>query len=92
VLECRDAGDVAQFSFAPTDAEGRATTECGIAPFTICVLPKRLQDPAAARAHVQARLGQRDPFTDVRLTVGRFTPRAGETVSVEVRLPAEWER
>ena len=92
VLECRDAGDVAQFSFAPTDGEGRATTECGIAPFTICVLPRRLQDPAAVRAHVQARLGQRDPFTDVRLTVGRFTPRAGETVTVEVHLPAEWER
>ncbi|HZN38554.1 MAG TPA: sigma factor-like helix-turn-helix DNA-binding protein [Planctomycetota bacterium] len=92
VLQCRDAGDVARFSFAPTDAEGRTTIECDIAPFTICVLPKSLQDPAAGRAHVQARLGQRDPFTDVWLVVGRFTPRAGETVTVEVRLPPEWER
>jgi hypothetical protein len=74
------------------DAEGRTTTECDIAPLTICVLPKRLQDPAAAQAHVQARPGQPDPFTDVRKAVGRFTPRAGETITVEVRLPPEWER
>ena len=92
VLQCRDAGDVASFSFAPTDAEGLTKTECAIAPFTICVLPKHLQDPTAARAHVQARLGQQDPFTDVRLVVGRFAPRAGETVTVELRLPPEWER
>src|SRR5262245_55863523 len=91
-LECRDAGGVARFSFAPTDAEGRTTTECDVAPFTLCVLPKSLQDPAAAQAHAQARLGQSDPFTDVRMVVGRFAPRAGEKVALEVRLPPEWER
>lgn len=74
-----------------TDAEGRTTVEADIVPLGFTVLPKRLQDPKAWQDFVAARPdGVR--IDELHLELGTFTPRAGETTEVELRLPAGWDR
>jgi hypothetical protein len=41
---------------------------------------------------VMWRVPHEDPFAGQWLTLGRVTPKMGETVEVELRLPPEWDR
>jgi hypothetical protein len=86
----REAAGKTLFTFPPTDRDGRTTLQCGIAPLTIGVLPKRLQDREAQAALWRDRGSNPDPVAVVELRLGQVQPRAGETVTVDLHLPADW--
>jgi hypothetical protein len=76
----------------PTDEAGRAEGECEVARFTAWVLPKRLQEQKALMEFYQANRGQSDPTASVRMNLGTVTPRLGEVVELELRLPPGWDQ
>jgi len=91
-IELRDAGGLHRQTLGPTDDAGCVATECEVATFTAWVLPKRLQEQKARNEFYQAHAGEPDPTATVRLQLGTVTTRMGETVELELRLPAGWER
>ena len=61
---------------------------------TLRVLPKRLQSQEAQnKAWNEARAtGDADPFASCWIPLGTTTIAAGQTTTLELRLPPEWEK
>jgi hypothetical protein len=91
-IELRDAGGAHRQSLPPTDATGLVQGECEVAPFTAWVLPRRLQDQQALIDFHKAHAGEDDPLTAVRMRLGDVSPRLGETVEADLRLPSGWDQ
>ncbi|MCA8950218.1 MAG: hypothetical protein KDE27_12000, partial [Planctomycetes bacterium] len=91
-IELRDAAGGSRPGLPPTDADGRTEGEFDAVPMTASVLPRRLLDREALTAFYQAHRGERDPTASVRLVVGNLTPQLGQTVELELRVPAEFDR
>ncbi|HLQ38136.1 MAG TPA: sigma-70 family RNA polymerase sigma factor [Planctomycetota bacterium] len=77
-----------------TGADGTTTAELAAQTITLRVLPKRLQSPEAQmklrnEAHAA---GQTDPLAPYWLTLGTATIDTGQTTTLELRLPPEWEQ
>lgn len=81
----------AQFT---TDAQGACTQEVVAVTLTFRALPKSLQSLFAQQQLRDAALAQRqaDPIPERMLVLGTATVVAGQTTSVELRLPAGWDK
>jgi hypothetical protein len=78
---------------APSDAEGWVECEGETRELTVQALPRRLASDEAQRMLLERTPeGSADPTRAHRVTLGRVVPRRGETVSVDLHLPAEWYR
>lgn len=86
----RGAAKNSVLSLPPTDADGRSTTDGEVGTYDARVLPKSLQDQKALLAFYQAHAGETDPTAAVLIPLGVVTVRTGETVEIELRLPATW--
>ncbi len=91
-IELRDAAGMPRLTLPRTDDAGLVECECEVASFIAWVLPKRLQDQKALSDFFQAHPGTSDPTATVRMNLGTVTTRLGETVELELRLPAGWEK
>lgn len=91
-VELRDAAGVPRQVLAPTEADGWTSGDVEAEAFTVHVLPRRLQDLRARQEVWRAEPNNRDPFVTVRLRLGSVTARVGETTTIELRLPPEFER
>lgn len=78
----------------PTGADGTTTAELTARATTVRVLPKRLQTPEAqAKVWREGEAaGQSDPLAPFWITLGEATVVAGQTTTLELRLPPEWEK
>jgi hypothetical protein len=84
-----DAGQ--QRIFVPaTDAAGALQAECDAGTYTVTVLPQWLQDAARRSAFLRDHAGEADPTASVRIPLGTFDLRMGETIEFELRLPTDW--
>jgi RNA polymerase sigma factor (sigma-70 family) len=77
-----------------TVEDGSTSAEVAAGTFTLRILPKGLQSEAAqAKVVMEARAaGRSDPFAELWMAVCTATITAGETTSLELRLPPEWEK
>jgi hypothetical protein len=77
-----------------TDAQGTCTKELLAQTLTFRVLPKSLQSLEAQEQLRQKALAARttDPFAGRLFVLGTATVVANQTTSVELRLPAEWDK
>ena len=91
-IELRDVADKPRTWLPVTGDEGWTTGELEAGVFSACVLPRRLQDQKAQQEVWRANVGNPDPFAAMRLRLGMVTTAAGETTSVELRLPPEFEK
>jgi len=91
-IELRDAADKSRQWLPPTGDDGWTTGEFEIGVFTACALPRRLLDNKAQEEIWRASPDNPDPFASLRLRLGTVTARVGETTSVELRLPPEFEK
>lgn len=91
-IELRDATGVARVTMPPGDKDGRTTLDIEAATFTASVLPKRLLAEPARTEFAMAHRGEADPFASVRVSLGTVVVRAAQTNTVELRLPATWDR
>ena len=92
LVELRDAADKPRTWLAATGADGWTTGELEAGVFSACVLPRRLQDQKAQQEVWRANVGNPDPFAAMRLRLGTVTARVGETMTIELRLPPEFEK
>jgi hypothetical protein len=88
-----DAPDRALAHFT-TDPNGTCTKEMSADSYTLRVLPKRLQSQEAQRKLWEEAnaAGQSDPITKHMLVLGTATVVTGQPASVELQLPAEWDK
>jgi hypothetical protein len=91
-IELRDAAGTPRQSLPPTGDDGSTTAEIEAETLAASALPKRLQEWPAQQAYWVANPGNPDPLASQRLQLGSITARAGDTIEVELRLPADWER
>jgi len=77
-----------------TGPDGATTAELTAQNITLRVLPKRLQSAEAQQKlwAERAGAGQTDPLAPHWLTIGTATIAAGQTTTLELRLPPEWEK
>ncbi|HEX6812546.1 MAG TPA: RNA polymerase sigma factor [Planctomycetota bacterium] len=77
-----------------TKDDGTVSFELSAGTVALHTLPKRLAAPEARRglAKQAAASGVRDPFAAHLLPIGTATVVAGETATLELRLPPEWEK
>ncbi|MBK8097585.1 MAG: hypothetical protein IPK26_10780 [Planctomycetes bacterium] len=72
----------------PTDAQGACEIEVETTPFTVAVLPRRLQDRQAQMEVQRANRGVPDPFDSLRIPLASVTATRDGPVVVELRLPS----
>ena len=75
-----------------TDADGRVELEIEAMPFSVQVLPKRLQSGKAQDELTVQLPKTSDPLAAYRLTLGSVTAKTGENVEATFRLPPDWSR
>jgi hypothetical protein len=81
-----------QRTTAPSGRDGRIVCEVEARTFTIQVLPRRLQSQEAWSAIIRAAGNNLEALAAHRLPLGNVTARPGEDTTLDVRLPAEWDR
>jgi hypothetical protein len=98
-VEVQAIGDAkdARAPLPRTDARGATSAEVTATTFRLRTLPKRLQ-PLEARNKLRQEVktagtgsAQDDPLGPFWIRVGTVTVSAGQSASLEVRLPAEWD-
>lgn len=86
-----------QVGVPTTDGQGQITVETAVETLQFRVLPKRLQSQEARRQLWQELVAKgdtanKDPFGPHLLDLGSATVVAGQTVTMELTLPAEWSK
>ncbi len=74
-----------------TDAKGATSVEVGVGTVTVFVLSKAMQSAEAQQRLIRsATAGSGDPFAAHRVQLGTATVVAGQTTTLELRLPPNW--
>jgi RNA polymerase sigma factor (sigma-70 family) len=77
-----------------TSGDGTASAKHAPGAVALRVLPKRLLDRAQLQKVYAGGIaaGEKDPLASLWIEVGTATITAGETTTLELRLPPEWEK
>jgi hypothetical protein len=88
-INLTDIAGTGPSALGTTRADGRVERLLPAGTFHAFVLPKRLQDEQASR---EFHRSVTDPAqrAAVRVPIGAFTVRSGQTTEVELRLPEDW--
>ncbi|HLQ36557.1 MAG TPA: sigma factor-like helix-turn-helix DNA-binding protein, partial [Planctomycetota bacterium] len=90
-IELRDAEGHRRHQLSATRSDGTVEQLLEAQTFVCMVLPAALLEPKAQAELRAANPNSNDPFGEVLLRLGEVTVKQGETTTLDLHLPADWD-